>query len=141
MSVRLRDQSYEHTYPATFPEALGLTNGENHLSVSVSYDKGGTNYFSGHAEPRGYRLSLSAVKVEDGCVSFVVGGGLMKYGRRYFLAAAPRYNAKLLEKFNTAITARMAEIQTLALAADYDAIRAILTDCTATVQGRATVSA
>lgn len=116
---------YHHYIPADFPADLGLTNGENALSVTVGYKKGGTNMFSGNDEPRGYEVSLHAVKRENGSTSFLIGGG---FGRRFFLAPAPRFDAKKLDAVNAAILPRLPELVALMLASDYPAVRAMLTE-------------
>jgi len=49
-----------------------------HLEVSVYYDKGGANYFSGGMMPRGYYLSVRPVTKGNGSVSFALFSGNSK---------------------------------------------------------------
>jgi len=124
-------RSIEHYVPTTFPESLGLTNGENTMNVTVSYNEGGANYFSGGYTPRSYQVSVSAVKVADGCTSFVIGGN--GFGRRYTLLPTTRFNAKVLAAINAAILPKLTGIVALALVADYAALAAIFTGVAAEV--------
>src|SRR4051812_27427898 len=104
-------RSIEHYVPAEFPASAGLTNGENAVHVSVSYSEGGSNYFTGGQTPRGYHVSVSGVKRENGCTAFIIGGG--GFGRRYFIAPATRFNAKTLAAVNAAVLPKLAGIVTL----------------------------
>jgi len=50
----------------------------NNLEVTLDYDRGGMNYFTGRETPRGYYLIVSPV-VKDGCmVSFEAFSGIKK---------------------------------------------------------------
>jgi hypothetical protein len=118
-------RSIEHRIPTEFPVETGLKNDENHLSIDVNYTEGGPNYFSGGMTPRGYMVNISAIEVKDNSVRFVIGGS--NFGRRYLVLAAKRYNAKILAALDAAIATKLDEIIPLALARDYDAIRALLT--------------
>lgn len=77
--------------------------GNTHLNVSVFYDKGGPNYFSGGSNRRGYYVSVTPVKKENGCVSYTLFTGV-----KLFISETSRY---LFEKtyclvFATCQTAR-----------------------------------
>jgi len=62
-----------------------------HLEISVNYDLGGHNYFSGQASPRGYYLSVRPVTIRDNVVSFDLFSG-----RRKFLLETSRFSRKQL---------------------------------------------
>ena len=76
--------------------------GDWHLEIEVYYEEGGTNYFNGRNEPRGYRLLVNPVQIEVREIGgrvfesrlFQVGGG---GGRRLFLEESTRFNRKKLE--------------------------------------------
>jgi hypothetical protein len=125
MSNTKTPRSFDYYYPVEFPEALGLKNGENHIHIATDYNEGGSNYFSGGTTPRGYSVSVSAVKKENGITSFVIGGS--GFGRRFTVAPATRFNAKMLAAVDLAVVHQHAEITRLALAADYAGIRELLT--------------
>jgi len=68
------------------------------LKITVYYDEGGPNYFSGGYNKRGYRLSLKRITIDDqGYESFLIGGGEGD-GIQGMIAEATRYNAKHLQK-------------------------------------------
>ena len=50
----------------------------SHLQVSVFYDKGSMNYFSGQAAPRGFYLSVTPVRKGNGVVSYTMFTGLKR---------------------------------------------------------------
>ena len=60
-----------------------------HLEVSVSYDKGGANYFSGGTTPRGYYLTVTPVTRSAASISFT-----MFSGRSRLLLETKRFSAK-----------------------------------------------
>jgi len=60
-----------------------------HLQVSVSYNKGGQNYFSGGVTPRGFYLSVTPVTKANGMVSFT-----MFSGQSRLLFETQRFTAK-----------------------------------------------
>ncbi len=63
-----------------------------HINVSVYYSKGGSNFFSGGTDKRGYWASWGPVEVKDnGCVSQILGKG-----GRVLLAEVARFNQKHL---------------------------------------------
>ena len=64
-------------------------NNATHLEVSVSYDKGGANYFSGGTKPRGYYLSVTPVTKSATSISFTMFTG---YSR--FLLETKRFSEK-----------------------------------------------
>ena len=63
--------------------------GASHLHVSVYYDKGGANYFSGGTIPRGYYVSVTPVTKGNGMISYA-----MFTGRKKLLFETKRYSAK-----------------------------------------------
>ena len=67
--------------------------GATHLEVSVFYDKGGANYFSGGTTQRGYYLSVRPVTKSDRMVSFV-----MFAGKKRFLLETARFSQKQLDR-------------------------------------------
>ena len=50
----------------------------SHLQVSVFYDKGSMNYFSGQSAPRGFYLSVTPVTKGNGTVSFTMFTGMKR---------------------------------------------------------------
>ena len=67
----------------------------NHLQVSVFYDKGSMNYFSGQAAPRCFYLSVTPVTKGNGTVSFTMFTGMKR-----LLHEVNRYTDK---QFNHAV--------------------------------------
>ena len=61
----------------------------NHLEISVYYNKGGVNCFSGQASSRGYYLSVRPVTLGNGTVSFNLFSGCKR-----LLLETNRYSAK-----------------------------------------------
>ena len=66
-----------------------------HLEVSVTYNKGGANYFSGGTTPRGYYLSVTPVTKSERSVSFTMFSGFS-----HLLLETKRYTDK---QFNRAV--------------------------------------
>ena len=66
-----------------------------HLEVSVYYTKGGANYLSGKATPRGFYLSVHPVNKRGNMVSYVLFSG-----RSQLLFETARYTDK---QFNRAV--------------------------------------
>lgn len=67
--------------------------GDNtHLEVTVNYAKGGISYWDYKTYPDAYWLSIKAVKVEGGFVSYMLGNGM-----RSKLEESSRFNRKKLE--------------------------------------------
>ena len=67
--------------------------GNTHLQISVYYSKGGTSYFSGQNNPRGFYVSVTPVKRDGITVSY-----LMFSGYSHFLFGANRYSEKQHDK-------------------------------------------
>ena len=61
----------------------------SHLEVSVYYNKGGTNYFSGGTIPRGYYISVTPVTKGNGMISYT-----MFTGHKHLLLETSRFSAK-----------------------------------------------
>jgi hypothetical protein len=80
-------------------ETLPFTgkDGENGLRISVGYEEGGTNWYSGQNHTRGFYAYVTPVKEENRggyvTVSAVLGAGL-----KCCLEEAGRFSAKRLEK-------------------------------------------
>jgi hypothetical protein len=67
---------------------------ESCLRISVSYEEGGHNWYSGENNRKGFYAHVTPAKKDDrGYVSTVLGAGL-----KCFLEEATRFNAKKLEK-------------------------------------------
>jgi len=60
-----------------------------HLEITVSYTKGGANYFSGGVTPRGFYLSVNPVKKGERSVCYRLFSGQSE-----LLFEAQRYTAK-----------------------------------------------
>lgn len=97
--------------------------GSNAVELDVHYSKGGTNYFSGGYTKPGYYLVVMAVKRSDGATSFVIGGNV---GKSFYLAYAPRFNAKKLEQLATALKPHTGALVAALLARNYDGINGIV---------------
>ena len=67
--------------------------GATHLEVSVYYDKGGANCFSGGMTPRGYYLSVTPVTKGEGTISFT-----MFSGYSHLLLETQRYSDKQFDR-------------------------------------------
>lgn len=65
-----------------------------YLVGSVSYSKGGPNYFSGGYIRRGYRLSVHMQQRGATFTSFTIGGGI---GKGEFIEETKAFSAKRLE--------------------------------------------
>ena len=62
------------------------------LRTEVYYSEGGANYFSGSSNARGYYVSVKPIKIESGCVSFMLFSGCKK-----LVLESKRFSAKTLE--------------------------------------------
>jgi hypothetical protein len=68
--------------------------GENCLRISVGYEEGGHNWYSGENNRKGFYAYVTPAKEDgSGYVSTVLGAGL-----KCFMEEATRFNAKKLEK-------------------------------------------
>lgn len=72
----------------TYIERSDLKNA-THLEVSVSYEIGGANFFSGGVTPRGYYLIVRPVSKNNGMVSYT-----MFSGQSHLLFETQRFTAK-----------------------------------------------
>ena len=64
-----------------------------YVRVDVYYSKGGTNYFTGNSDPRGYWFSARVITDNgDGCYSFIITQGYRK-----FIKEAARFSASTLD--------------------------------------------
>jgi len=68
------------------------------IEVSVRYSGGGTNYFTGEVQPRGYRVACSPVDRSETGTSRTLLGGNWESGLSFFIKGADRYNAKELQR-------------------------------------------
>ena len=73
-----------------------LMEGNTYLRIKLYYDKGGMNYFTGKKEPRGFRISVSPVKIEGTTLKYGDLRGPDKF--RVFLKEVKRYSKKTEEK-------------------------------------------
>lgn len=76
-----------------------------YLEVSVGYNEGGPNYFSGGTTPRGYYLRATPITREGTFTKFSLGGA--DTPRSTLIEQATRFNAKRLAQL--AATARQHE--------------------------------
>lgn len=67
----------------------------NVLDVSIFYDKGGSNYFSGGVNRRGYYVSATPKKVEGNFVKMTMFEGL-----KMFLLEVNRFSQKKLDELS-----------------------------------------
>ena len=81
---------------AGFIPVANPTDEVTHFRVSVTYSKGGINYFNYQNEPKGYWINVSPVKLEvKEYGSF--WSTLLSKGFRHFVEEAPRFNKKKLD--------------------------------------------
>lgn len=71
---------------------LPTTTPNKFIEIKVHYNQGGMNYFSGSSTPRGYRLSVTPVTLEDSGRSFLLFSGVA-----HTIETTNRFNAKWLE--------------------------------------------
>jgi len=64
-----------------------------HLNISVYYDKGGMNYFTGGTSQRGYYMSVKPVRKSENMVSYTAFSGFSR-----FLFETGRFTAKQFER-------------------------------------------
>ena len=115
----LHERQKAHTYLPISPEAIERHGTEyNELQISVNYDLGGMNFFTGKTQERGYRLTISPItvtKMADGgkIESFTMMGKKWESGLAYFIEGATRYNRKRLEQLAAQVDERLQEIATM----------------------------
>jgi hypothetical protein len=79
----------------------------NQVAVSVSYDEGGMNYFSGTTRARGYKIHCTPCKdAGNGFRECVLLSGKRDSGLAYMICEATRYNAKNLAKIAEQVDAQ-----------------------------------
>lgn len=117
-STPTRVATYVHT-------AAPMAHDANAISIDVYYDKGGTNYFSGNSDARGYWLSTMPVERKDGSTSFIIGSN---GGRRFFIEPAARFNAKRLAELGAKLHAHDAALAASCEAGAFDSIRALVSE-------------
>ena len=67
--------------------------------MSVSYSKGGMNYFDYTTRPGGYWLQVAPIEIElSECGKFRMEKFNFGSGRRFFVAEASRFGRKALER-------------------------------------------
>jgi hypothetical protein len=64
-----------------------------HVEVSVSYDKGGPNYWSGGTDRRGVYVIATPIRIRDRMVSFIIGRGSKRLAEEM-----KRKNQKVIDK-------------------------------------------
>lgn len=85
----------------------GLSNGNTHIQVRVSYDIGGYGAFGSKPIERGYHLIVTPVKVDDVFVTVAAFSGF-----RTLLAPAKSFGAKAIEKLAEQVGTVVEEIAT-----------------------------
>jgi hypothetical protein len=65
-----------------------------HISVTLSYTKGGTNYFTGYKYPRGYRISVTPVTISGPFEECTLLGSVHESGFCIHVESAERYKEK-----------------------------------------------
>ena len=77
------------------------------VAVSVSYDEGGMNYFSGQTRARGYKLHCTPCRDSgNGFRESVLMSGKRDSGLAYPICEATRYSAKNLAKIAEQVEAQ-----------------------------------
>lgn len=106
------------------PAVLNDGHNSNTVSMVVSHDRGGPNYFHGGTEPAGYQFSIHPVERTDGGTRFVVGANV---GRRYVIerTRAP-FSAKTLAAHVLRLQGKTNELVANLIARNYDGLRAIV---------------
>jgi len=98
---RERERGIDFYYRSAKP----LLRDSTHVKISLFYDKGGTNFFTGNANPRGFSVSVSIVERKNSCESFILGSGY-----RHCLKETKRYAAKWLPELRDEAIAKGKEI-------------------------------
>src|ERR1700730_2142728 len=93
------------------------TENATHVEIDVDYSKGGTNWYSGREEPRGFYVHVRSLAIRGGMTSFVLGNGYKR-----LLETAPRLNRKRLEALSEEVRLR---IEARA-GAEWDMVRTLL---------------
>lgn len=85
---------YADTYKTLSDEVLGMTadGWEAHLVTTVSYHKGGANYFTGRVDRRGYALIVRVEDHQNGAKRFT----LFQDGLSFFVEEVKMFSAKRL---------------------------------------------
>ena len=60
--------------PVANPDLQTVT----HIEVSVSYTKGGSNYWSGGQDRRGYYMIVKPIRIQGNMMGFTLGAGLKR---------------------------------------------------------------
>jgi hypothetical protein len=103
MKTEIRNRKIEEV------KTINGTIGErfNQIAVSVSYDEGGMNYFSGTTRARGYKLHCTPCRDSgNGLRESVLLSGKRDSGLAYMICEATRYNAKNLAKIAEQVDAQ-----------------------------------
>jgi hypothetical protein len=81
------------------PLVSTANDGKSHfLKVSVSYSKGGPNYFSGGTTPRGFYVNVSPIYTEPTSGAYTMEGTILGSGSRMLLEPAARFSDKVLTR-------------------------------------------
>ncbi len=74
------------------------------ITVSLSYSKGGMNYFTGRTDPRGIWIFIRPIEIKDGFESFIITEGIGLFveelkakSDKKLQAAAERFDGRVLE--------------------------------------------
>jgi hypothetical protein len=111
----------------TVPLEAPLEHGQNAIRISVTYDEGGPNYFSGGVTRRGYYVSTGAQEVRaDGSTveRLNLGGGGI--GRGFFIAPTQRFQFPKLEALAEWVRAHKVEIAAETVARNNGAVNVLL---------------
>lgn len=80
--------------PITPIQRGGASNALNELRISVRYDKGSMNYFSGQVNKRGLYVHFSPVSRGDGYISATLLGNTKESGFKMFVRELGRASQK-----------------------------------------------
>jgi hypothetical protein len=91
----------DHSADGTIPTRVSDYDRRRHfLDVKLGYEEGGSNFFSGRTNPRGYYVSVGAHYENNGSMGFVIGSGI-----RFHVVDAKRYSEGTLRKIAATVLA------------------------------------
>lgn len=98
---------------------------DTHVRLIVGFRTGGTNYFSGNREMRGFELTMTPVAITSTGFTCLIGDSR---GARFFLEVASKWNAAQLAQLDARLHPHAADLAQLLAAGDKSAIRKRLDD-------------
>lgn len=113
---------FEWDVPTTFDPN---PHNDTHVRLTLGYRSGGTNYFSGQREMRGFELTMTPVAITSTGFTCLIGDSR---GARFFLEVAPKWNAGTAASLEHRIHPHAADLAQLLAAGDKSAIRKRLDD-------------